>query len=138
MSSAFQVDGLLIKISKKIAVLLMKLPSLLMAEKIEPKILLMDKAVVTLLIRSFFNNGGLFANYTYTISYYIIAVQEVVAVKEQKYYLYLSDDEYRPTIQSLVRLKNNLIAQGRCTDGVDDVLCKVLSAKIRKFKIKYI
>jgi len=53
MSSAFQVDGLLIKISKKIAVLLMKLPYLLMAEKIEPKILLMDKVVVTLLIRSF-------------------------------------------------------------------------------------
>lgn len=53
MSSTFQVDGLLIKISKKIAVLLMKLPSLLMAEKIEPKILLMDKVVVTLLIRSF-------------------------------------------------------------------------------------
>ena len=138
MSSAFQVDGLLIKISKKIAVLLMKLPSLLMAEKIESKILLIDKAVVTLLIRSFFNNGGLFANYTYTISCYIIAVQEVVAVKEQKYYLYLSDDEYRQTIQSLVRLKNNLIAQGRYTDGVDDVLCKVLSAKIRKLKIKYI
>ena len=41
------MDGLLIKISKKIAVLLMKLPSLLMAEKIEPKILLIDKAVVT-------------------------------------------------------------------------------------------
>ena len=138
MSSAFQVDGLLIKISKKIAVLLMKSPSLLMAERIEPKILLMDKVVVTLLIRSFFNNGGLFANYTYTISCYIIAVQEVVALKEQKYHLYLSDDEYRQTIQSLVRLKNNLIAQGRYTDGVDDVLCKVLSAKIRKLKIKYI
>ena len=116
----------------------MKLPSLLMAEKIEPKILLMDKAVVALLIRSFFNNGGLFANYTHTISCYIIAVQEVVALKEQKYHLYLSDDEYRQTIQSLVHLKNNLIAQGRYTDGVDDVLCKVLSAKIRKLKIKYI
>ena len=116
----------------------MKLPSLLMAEKIEPKILLMDKAVVTLLIRSFFNNGELFANYTYTISCYIIAVQGVVAFKEQKYHLYLSDDEYRQTVQSLVRLKNNLIAQGRYTDGVDDVLCKVLSAKIRKLKIKYI
>ena len=138
MSSAFQVDGLLIKISKKIAVLLMKLPSLLMAEKIEPKILLTDKVVVTLLIRSFFNNGGLFSNYTYTISCYIIAVQEVVALKEQKYHLYLSDDEYRQTIQSLVRLKNNLIAQGRYTYGVDDVLCKVLSAKKRKLKIKYI
>lgn len=138
MSSAFQVDGLLIKISKKIAVLLMKLPSLLMAKKIEPKILLMDKAVVTLLIRSFFDNGGLFANYTYAISYYIIAVQEVVVLREAKYHLYLSNDEYRQTIQSLVRLKNNLIAQGRYTDGVDDVLCKVLSAKIRKLKIKYI
>ena len=62
------------KISKKIAVLLMKMPSLLMAEKIVPKILLMDKAVVILLIRSFFDNGGLLANYTYTISYCIIAV----------------------------------------------------------------
>ena len=106
--------------------------------KTEPKILLMDKAVVTLLIRSFFDNGGLFVNYTYTISYYIIAVQEVVALKEQKYHLYLSDDEYRQTIQYLVRLKNNLIAQGRYTDGIDDVLCKVLSAKKRKLKIKYI
>lgn len=45
MPSAFQVDNLL-----------MKMPSLLMPEKIEPKILLMDKAVVTLLIRSF--RGG--------------------------------------------------------------------------------
>ena len=138
MSSAFQVDGLLIKISKKIAVLLMKLPSLLMAEKIEPKILLIDKAVVTLLIRSFFNNGELFANCTYTISCYIIAVQEVVAVKEQKYHLYLSKDEYSEVLQSLIRLKNSLIAQGRYTDAVDDILCKVLSAKKRKFKIKYI
>ena len=138
MSYAFQVDGLLIKISKKIAVLLMKLPSLLMAERIEPKILLMDKVVVTLLIRSFFNNGGLFANYTYILSYYIIAVQEVVALKKQKYHLYLSDDEYRQVIQTLVSLKNSLTTQGRYTDGVDDVLCKVLSAKKRKLKVKYI
>ena len=35
MSSAFGVDGLLIKISRIFAVLLMKMPSLLMAEKIE-------------------------------------------------------------------------------------------------------
>ena len=59
-------------------------------------------------------------------------------MKEQKYHLYLSDDEYREVLQSLIRLKNSLIAQGRYTDGVDDVLCKVLSAKKRKFKIKYI
>ena len=59
-------------------------------------------------------------------------------MREQKYHLYLSDDEYSEVLQSLIRLKNSLIAQGRYTDGVDDVLCKVLSAKKRKFKIKYI
>jgi hypothetical protein len=62
----------------------------------------------------------------------------VVVLKEQKYHLYLSDDEYRRVLQSLIRLKNSLIAQGRYTDGVDDVLYKVMSAKKRKLKIKYI
>ena len=59
-------------------------------------------------------------------------------MKEPKYHLYLSDDEYKRELQSLIRLKNSLIAQGRYTDAVDDILCKVLSAKKRKFKIKYI
>ena len=57
---------------------------------------------------------------------------------EQKYHLYLSKDEYSEVLQSLIRLKNSLIAQGRYTDGVDDVLCKVMLAKKRKLKIKYI
>ena len=43
-------------------------------------------------------------------------------MKEQKYHLYLSDDEYRRALLSLIRLKSSLTAQGRCTDGVDDVL----------------
>ena len=59
-------------------------------------------------------------------------------MREDKFHIYLTDDEYSEVIQSLIRLKNSLIAQGRYTDGVDDVLCKVLSAKRRKFKIKYI
>lgn len=59
-------------------------------------------------------------------------------MKEQKYHLYLSKDEYSEALQSLIRLKNSLIAQGRYTDAVDDILCKVLSAKKRKLKIKYI
>ena len=74
----------------------------------------------------------------YTLAYCIMAIQEVVVLKEQKYHLYLSDDEYRRVLQSLIRLKNSLIAQGRYTDAADDILCKVLSAKKRKFKIKYI
>ena len=67
-----------------------------------------------------------------------MTVQEVVVLKEQKYHLYLSKEEYSEVLQSLIRLKNSLIAQGRYTDAVDDIICKVLSAKKRKFKIKYI
>lgn len=59
-------------------------------------------------------------------------------MREEKFHIYLNDDEYSRVIQSLIRLKNSLIGQGRYTDGVDDVLCKVLSAKKRKAKIKYI
>ena len=59
-------------------------------------------------------------------------------MREEKFHIYLNDDEYSRVIQSLIRLKNSLIAQGRYTDGVDDVLCKVLSSKKIKVKIKYI
>ena len=58
-------------------------------------------------------------------------------MREEKFHIYLNDDEYGRVIQSLIRLKNSLIPQGRYTDGVDDVLCKVMSAKKRKLKIKY-
>ena len=58
-------------------------------------------------------------------------------MREEKFHIYLNDDEYGRVIQSRIRLKNSLIAQGRYTDGVDDVLCKVMSAKKRKLKIKY-
>ena len=58
-------------------------------------------------------------------------------MREEKFHIYLDDDEYCRVIQSLIRLKNSLIAQGRYTDGVDDVLCKIMSAKKRKLKIKY-
>lgn len=67
-----------------------------------------------------------------------MAIQEVVVLREAKYHLYLSDDEYRQVIQTLVSLKKSLTTQGRYTDGADDVICKVLSAKKRKLKIKYI
>lgn len=59
-------------------------------------------------------------------------------MREEKFHIYLNDDEYSRLIQSLIRLNNSLTAQGRCTDAVDDILYKVLTAKRRKFKIKYI
>lgn len=54
------------------------------------------------------------------------------------YHIYLNADEQKQIIISLLNLKNRLIEQGKYTDAVDDILCKVLSAKKRKIKIKYI
>ena len=58
-------------------------------------------------------------------------------MKDRQFHIYLDDEEYGQVLQALIALKNNLIAQGRYTDGVDNVLCKVMSAKKRKLKIKY-
>ncbi len=57
-------------------------------------------------------------------------------MKTEKYHIYLSTRERNEIVASLINLKNKLIEQGRYTDAVDDVLCKVLSAKKRKLKIK--
>ena len=59
-------------------------------------------------------------------------------MREKTYHLYLNEEERSRVIQSLIELKNNLAAQGRYTDAVDDVLCKVLEAKKKKLKIEYI
>lgn len=98
--------------------------------------MLMNKAVVTLLICSFMIGHAEIANYLHPLSYNIIAVTGDGYFERTE--ISFTDDEYRRVLQSLIRLKNSLIAQGRYTDGVDDVLCKMLSAKKRKLKIKYI
>lgn len=50
-------------------------------------------------------------------------------MREKKYHIYLTAEEQSRVIQSLIRLKNELLEQGRYTDAVDDVFCKVLAAK---------
>ena len=55
-----------------------------------------------------------------------------------KYHLALTDDEYSLIIKSLNDLRNELIAQGRYTDAVDDVLVKFIGAKKKNFKIIYL
>ena len=52
-----------------------------------------------------------------------------------KYHLALTDNEYSLIIKSLNDLRNDLIAQGRYTDAVDDVLVKFIGAKKKNFKI---
>lgn len=43
-------------------------------------------------------------------------------MKDRQFHIYLDDEEYGRVLQALIDLKNNLIAQGRYTDAVDDVL----------------
>ncbi len=53
------------------------------------------------------------------------------------YYLALEDTERALVIRSLNNLKNHLINQKKYTDGVDDVLIKIIGAKKKNFKILY-
>ena len=56
-------------------------------------------------------------------------------LKKQKRYLYLDDEEISVVLQSLIRLKNILIGEGRYTDCVDELIVKVMEAPTRKIKI---
>ena len=56
-------------------------------------------------------------------------------LKKQKRYLYLDDEEISVMLQSLIRLKNTLIREGRYTDSVDELIVKVMEAPTRKIKI---
>ena len=59
-------------------------------------------------------------------------------MKEQKYHIYLTEQERSEVIKALIDLKNTLIRQGKYTDAVDDVLVKLTGAKRKKLKVVYI
>lgn len=59
-------------------------------------------------------------------------------MKEQKYHIYLTEQERSEDIKSLIDLKNALIRQGKYTDAVDDLLVKLTGAKRKKLKAVYI
>ena len=65
-------------------------------------------------------------------------VCEVNAMRKEKYHIYLSKEELKRVVVYLINLKNKLIAEGRYTDAVDELLCKVISTKKKKIKVKYI
>lgn len=55
---------------------------------------------------------------------------------KQKYYVELNRQEWRLVIEGLNRFRNKLIAAGRYTDAVDEVLIKVAKAKPRKYRLR--
>ena len=56
---------------------------------------------------------------------------------KEKYYIALDEYERRIIINSLNELRNRLIADGRYTNAVDEILLKIINAKKKKFKVLY-
>lgn len=57
-------------------------------------------------------------------------------MRNPKYHLYLTSDERRTIINSLIDLRNDLISQGRYTDIIDDLMIKLTKAKVKKIKVR--
>ena len=51
----------------------------------------------------------------------------------KKYYINLTEQERSQIIHSLLDKKNALMAQGRYTDAVDEVILKLMKAKKKAF-----
>lgn len=59
-------------------------------------------------------------------------------MNDRQFHIYLDDEEYGQVLQALIALKNNLIAQDRYTDAVDDVLIKFTKARKKRMTVQYI
>ena len=54
----------------------------------------------------------------------------------KKYHVYLTYDERRLLINSLIDKKNDLLSTGHYTDAIDEILIKVMNAKVKKVRVK--
>ena len=59
-------------------------------------------------------------------------------MRNPKYHIYLTPDERRTVINSLIDLRNNLISQGMYTDLVDELLIRISKTKAKTIKVKEI
>ena len=57
-------------------------------------------------------------------------------MRGKKYHLYLDENELRLIVLCLNELRNKLIAEGRYTDCVDELLIKAANAKRVKLKLR--
>ena len=57
-------------------------------------------------------------------------------MRNPKYHIYLTHDERRTVINSLIDLRNDLLSRGEYTDIIDELLIKLTKAKVKNIKIK--
>ena len=58
-------------------------------------------------------------------------------IREKKYYIALDDFERRVVVNCMNEMRNKLIADGKYTDALDEVLLKVIHSKQKKLKVIY-
>ena len=58
-------------------------------------------------------------------------------MKEKKYYIALDDFECRVVVNCMNEMRNKLIADGKYTDALDEVLLKVIHSKQKNIKVIY-
>ena len=56
-------------------------------------------------------------------------------MKEKKYYIALDDFERRVVVNCMNEMRNKLIADGKHTDALDEVLLKIIHSKQKKLKV---
>ena len=50
-------------------------------------------------------------------------------MKNPKYHVYLTNEERSEVLKSLIDLKNDMIARGKYTDVIDEVITKLYNAR---------
>lgn len=55
----------------------------------------------------------------------------------KRFYIYITSEERNLIIESFIAKKNSLIASGKYTDDVDEVLLKIMRAKLKKVRVIY-
>ena len=58
-------------------------------------------------------------------------------MKNPKYHVYLTNEERSEVLKSLIDLKNEMIAQGKYTDVLDEIIVKLYKARKKNIKIIY-
>ena len=56
-------------------------------------------------------------------------------MRNKKYYIALDNFERRIIVNCLNEMRNKLIAGAKYTDALDEVLLKIIGAKLKKFKV---
>ena len=59
-------------------------------------------------------------------------------MKQKDFHIYLTEQERTQVVGALIELNNSLIAQGRYTDAVDEVLIKITKARKKHIAVRYI